>query len=220
LRIYAQTPPPRLCRRSSLISLYPSMFTSADVTLVLSHVSEMVMMSNFAERTSSRSWIRWTLFRSERMFRWITFIIRPVLTDILSVSIGWSAQVKLWFSGLFGVIKIILFKFLVFGWTTWLGTNSLRLDVCNDAMSVKQLEGWLYEGVLFWLGDMQIWWPCCARVYCFDLEGKHCVLSLSFHCDNHEMSSGFRGKQGNYKEKFLYQGRSQTWKRGGAMRPG
>jgi hypothetical protein len=27
------------------------------------------------------------------------------------------------------------------GWTTWLGTNSLRLDVCNDAMSAKQLEG-------------------------------------------------------------------------------
>lgn len=87
LRIYAQTPPPPLCSRPSLKSLNPSSFTDADVMVVLSHVSEIVMMSNLPLLANSLNWDKWAIFRSERMFRWKTF--SPEIEDERSHSMEW-----------------------------------------------------------------------------------------------------------------------------------
>ena len=59
-RMYAQTPPPHLFKRSCLYNLI----------VVFNHVSDSVSASVFVFKRNSLSCVKWAVLRSDLMFKW------------------------------------------------------------------------------------------------------------------------------------------------------
>ena len=86
-RTYAHTPPPTLCKRSSLFTLKPSISISALVTVELSQDSEIAIISGLCSCVNSLIWCRLTRFLRDLAFKLITLNFDLLGTNTLCWSL-------------------------------------------------------------------------------------------------------------------------------------